>query len=311
MTSHPPARALVIGQGSIGQRHARLLTELGSDVAVVSGQSGLAYPTYGSVGEGLKDWLPGYVVVANATVDHMPTIQSLAAMGYRGRLLVEKPLTAKAEPFPADLSPLSRVGFNLRFHPVLQGLKSRLVGHRALQLSIHCGQHLADWRPGRDFRSSYSAHAGQGGGVLRDLSHDLDYLLWLAGPWRRVSAVGGNLGVLGIDADEAWSILIELANGATAVVTLNYIDRPARRQIHVTTGQGAVTADLVKGRLEGLGDAQDVRPERDATYLAMHRAMFQPTDNPDLCDVEQAQAVDRLVLAIEKAAKTKAWVENE
>lgn len=304
----PPdlSRALILGQGSIGRRHARLLAARGLQVAAVSRQGDTGIPVFADVATALRDWRPGYAVVATATADHATGVAALARAGFSGRLLVEKPLALGDAPLPGGFDRVG-VAFNLRFHPVLGALKARLAGAPARLVTVHCGQHLADWRPGRDFRATYSADAGQGGGVLRDLSHDLNYLEWLAGPAVRVAATGGNLGLLGIKADEAWSILVETAGGARCSVTLNYLDRPARRQIAVTTDRETLVADLIAGTLAVDGVVSAHPADRDATYVAMHDAMLGAGD-ARLCSLAEAQSTDRLIGMVERAAAGSAWV---
>src|SRR5215472_12317864 len=80
--------ALVVGLGSIGERHARLLSELGHDVAVVSRRGlGDKRRSYPMLGDALAAERPDYVVVANATAEHHPTLAALASAGFAGRVL--------------------------------------------------------------------------------------------------------------------------------------------------------------------------------------------------------------------------------
>ena len=39
----------------------------------------------------------------------------------------------------------------------------------------------SNWRPKQDYHTSYSAYKNKGGGVLLDLSHELDYATWIFG----------------------------------------------------------------------------------------------------------------------------------
>ena len=63
-------RALVIGFGSIGRRHARLLEELGMDVAVVSRRDVDAPKSYRCIADAVADWPPGYAMMASRTHEH-------------------------------------------------------------------------------------------------------------------------------------------------------------------------------------------------------------------------------------------------
>ena len=43
------------------------------------------------------------------------------------------------------------------------------------------GQYLPAWRPSRDYRETYTAQSAQGGGILLDASHEIDYVRWIGG----------------------------------------------------------------------------------------------------------------------------------
>ncbi len=301
-------RALVVGYGSIGQRHARLLGEMGLEVAVVSRRTVEHAPCYGNLESALSEWDPGYLVIASATAEHQGTLNGLAAAGYAGRVLIEKPLFEAAHVLPAAGFVAAGVAYNLRFHPVIQALRAALVGETALQVQAYAGQHLVDWRPGRDYRDSYSASAAAGGGVLRDLSHELDLLAWLFGPWRRLAALGGRHGALEIDSDDSWAILMELSNCPLASLQINYHDRPGHREIRVNTHEHTFCANLSAATLTRDGEVETFDAPRDASYRAQHQALLSDSDN--ICGLAQGLAVVEMVEAIETAARDGRWIER-
>lgn len=302
-------RALVIGYGSIGARHARVLKELGIQVAVVSRHvadtSGAA--TFTDLADGLRYFAPDYVIVANETASHRRTVASLETVGFAGPILVEKPLMAHADEADALSGDNVRVAYNLRFHPVLQALASRLANERVLSVQIYTGQYLPDWRPGTDYRRSYSASRAAGGGVLRDLSHELDYMAWLFGPWRRLAALGGKRSALEIDSDDAWSILMETADGSMLTLQLNYLDRVGRREIVVVGAEHGYRADLVAGTLEVDKVSEQFTVERDTTYIEQHRAVLGGRWQ-ELCSWDEGVAVMKTIANIERAAESQTWV---
>ena len=84
----------------------------------------------------------------------------------------------------APLAPVV-VGCNLRYMPSLQRVQEVLrrgVLGRIVRAQFEVGQNLAQWRPGRELGTSYSACAEQGGGVLLDLVHEVDLARWMLGP---------------------------------------------------------------------------------------------------------------------------------
>jgi len=90
-------RSLVIGYGSIGTRHARILKELGCDVGVLSQRVIDFDRSYHDLKTALHDLKPEYVMIANRTSEHYPTLCALVKEGFKGVILVEKPLFTKVE----------------------------------------------------------------------------------------------------------------------------------------------------------------------------------------------------------------------
>ena len=70
------------------------------------------------------------------------------------------------------------VGYNLRFHPVLIYLKQFLIRKKIFSINVISHSYLPNWRK-INYRHSISANKKLGGGVLLELSHELDYLKWI------------------------------------------------------------------------------------------------------------------------------------
>ena len=298
-----PVNALVIGLGSIGQRHARVLSELGHGVATVSRRGG---GDHRSIARAVAASRPGYVVVATETSDHAASLHQLAEADFRGTVLVEKPVFAHSGLVPDY--PFSRllVGYNLRFHPVMTAFADRLAGRQAITVSAYVGQDIRDWRPGRDHRTTASATQQAGGGVLRDLSHELDYLLWLFGPWRRVAALGGSSRTRQIEVEDHLDLLLEMTKSAAVQVHLDYLDQPGIRKIRVNLAEETIEADMIGGRLTINGKIRDVPGERDESFKKMHLAAM--NGGGPICTFAEGLAVMGLIDASERALQSRMWV---
>lgn len=302
-------RVVVVGFGSIGTRHARILSELGCEVAVVSRRTDGIYPLYSNLTTALSKFGPGYVVIANETAAHVETLHCLVDCGYQGLVLVEKPLAVKPLVLPRHRFRRAAVGYNLHFHPLLRALKDALAHEEVMAAQVYCGQYLPDWRAGTDYRSSYSARKDSGGGVLRDLSHEIEYMLWLFGPWRRLTALGGRLSALAIDSDDCWALLAEYERCPIATLHVNYVDRPGRRDIIVNTKVHTYRADFKASTLECDGRLVDLpRPDEDDTYRALHLAILTGDDEEFCCTLEQAVQVTEFISACEVAEARGNWV---
>jgi predicted dehydrogenase len=302
-------KALVVGYGSIGSRHARLLRDLGFDVAVVSRRAIDHTPCYATLSSALKAQQPEYVVIAARTHEHAATMEALVAGAFRGVVLVEKPLYETPRVLPRHGFKNLYVAYNLRFHPVIQAVRECLRGQRVISAHAYVGQYLPHWRPGADYRQSYSARRAEGGGVLRDLSHELDYVQWLLGPWRSLAATGGHYSSLEIDSDDVFALQMVTARCPVVTVNMNYLDRTGQRRLVIHTDAHTLRADLMAGTLEVDGDLRRFEVGRDETYVRQHRAVL-AGDGSTLCSAEEGLEVVRLIDAAERAAAGKIWVSN-
>lgn len=293
---------LIIGYGSIGSRHARVLKALGQDCAVVSKhQTGKNF--FQSEEEAFKQYGDfEYVVVSNQTSKHYGALQSLKELDYKGTVLVEKPLFEKVievESYPFDIY----VAYNLRFHPFLQDLKELFSKEDPLAFYCYVGQYLPSFRPSRDYTKIYSARKSEGGGVLRDLSHELDYTSWLCGSFQKIQAQGGKLSNLEIDTEDTVSILAEASKGPRVSVSMNYLDRISQRHITAIFQDKTVKADFVNG-LYTVNEKTEKRSyDSDYTYREMHKALLSGK-NEDLCTFFEAFETLRVIETVE--AKTLA-----
>ncbi|MBS4096031.1 MAG: Gfo/Idh/MocA family oxidoreductase [Sulfuricella sp.] len=300
-------KTLVVGYGSIGARHARLLSELGCRTAVVSQREVDFTVVYHNLAEALKTELPDYVVIANATTQHHETLLMVGQLGFSGIVLVEKPIFNRCLVVQSDAFRKVFVAYNLRFHPVIQRLKYLLIGEEILSVMAYVGQYLPDWRPATDYRASYSASTEQGGGVLRDLSHELDYLAWMLGGWERVSAIGGHFSPLEITSDDVFALMLVTPACPIVTLQLNYLDRSARRFVLINTAKHTFEADLIKGTIKIDGDIESYVIERDDSYRAMHEAILSG-DTDTLCSLDEGLGALRLIEAAEMAARHGKWM---
>jgi len=81
-------KAVVIGLGSIGQRHVRILTELGCDVHTISDHGGGTVgdcSTYRDLNNLLMRFAPDYIVICNETSRHKETLEAVLNTNFEGR----------------------------------------------------------------------------------------------------------------------------------------------------------------------------------------------------------------------------------
>jgi len=305
-----PKRCLVIGYGSIGVRHAGVLEEMGCHVAIVSRHAPVENRLcYRSVEEAVRSFDPEYAVVCNRTFEHIDTLKALSECGFSGNCLVEKPIAASVRQLvPVPQFP-TVVGYPLRFHPLLSAAKEILSGKTLLSLHAYVGQYLPTWRPGTDYRQCYSAHSEQGGGVLLDLSHELDYLQYLAGPWQRVCASGGHRSALEIDSADQYLLLIQLQTCQDVVCHVDYLSHKTRRFCSIQYEGGTLWLDFIGNSLTHNEQVRHFCQQRNELFRDMHQSVFESTGSgPRLCSWQEAVDTLHLVEAAEQSALQEKWI---
>jgi predicted dehydrogenase len=240
------------------------------------------------VGEAVTSFDPGYVVIATETENHAQALADLAGSGFSGRVLVEKPILPEPGLVPVDGFEWTGIGYNLRFHPGVLALRSAIGSDRVLSAHARVGQFLPEWRPGRDYRDTVTA--GPAGGVLLELSHELDLLNWLTGPIDVLYGAAVHTGTLEIERDDLAVGVLGLPGGGLASFELSCIDRLANRSLTMTTTDHTVALDLLTGQLQVDGEVvYQCRIARNETFAAMHKAAL--TGGQDVCSVAEAMTV--------------------
>ena len=270
-----PVKILVVGLGSIGQRHARNLRTLLGDkgeltayrvksVAPALAENMTADPTadpaerhglqvFTSIDKAF-DAGPRAVLVCNPSALHVPIAKRALEVG--SDVFVEKPLSGGLEGVQelVELAESGKrvgmVGYQLRFHPCLLRMQELLASGaigQVLSVRLQVGEYLPAWHAYEDYRQSYAARADLGGGAVLSQIHEIDLIYWLFGPPRKVFAVGGHLSSLEIDVEDVCSSLLECEyDGHRIPVHLlqDYVRRPPSRTIEVIGDAGLIYVDL-------------------------------------------------------------------
>lgn len=299
-------KVLIIGFGSIGKRHTNAFKELRADVALVTKQNLESEKTYKTIREAICEFSPDAVLIANDTGLHEQSLKELSSEGFVGVVMVEKPLGHKPFEFKHSFSHLV-VSYNLRMSPILSLLKKELNHKSIVAANVYCGQYLPDWRPGRDYRSVYSAKKVMGGGVLRDLSHELDYIQWLLGSMNSVAALGGHFSSLEIETDDTFTLIGESALCRSVTVSVNYLDRMARRTIIIHTNQESYYADLITGSLLKNSEVLLENIKTVDTYIEQARRLIN-NELADFCTFEEGLHTMKLIEAAEKSTAEKRFI---
>jgi glutamate-1-semialdehyde aminotransferase/spore coat polysaccharide biosynthesis protein SpsF (cytidylyltransferase family)/predicted dehydrogenase len=320
-------RALIVGCGSIGRRHARNLKSLGirqlgfcdtSADALKYCDQELGGEIFSDYTEALAKFKPDIALICTPPVCHVE--EALAALQARAHVFIEKPLSHESSGIQALISEARRrdrnvqIGYNMRFHPGLQILKELIdsgkIG-RVLWLNVEAGQYLPDWRPWQHYRESYSARHELGGGIILDGSHELDYICWLLGRPTEVTCRAEHLSNLDVDVEDSAWIYLTFPERRRAELHLDFVQRAYTRTCKVVGETGTALWDF---------NVQEVRwfsadkpgwnsiPyvfEANDMYLAemVHFLESLGSGTGPMVDLEQGRDVIRVVEAAKKSSE--------
>ncbi|HDH08781.1 MAG TPA: Gfo/Idh/MocA family oxidoreductase, partial [Gammaproteobacteria bacterium] len=244
-------KILVIGAGSIGRRHSLNAAALGEAAVIdldkekannIAEEAGISFF---STMEEARNWKPDGIIIATPNNTHVDIASEVIEWG--ATLLIEKPISHSVEKIEHLLNKSENLGVdiyvvtNMRFHPAVIALKSNLseIG-KSLFARAHYGNFLPNMRPGIDYRKLYAANRNQGGGVILDAVHEIDYLYWLFGPGVEVTASADKLSELDIDVEDYASMVITHKNGIRSEIHLDYLRQFKRRGCEIVGTKGTL-----------------------------------------------------------------------
>ena len=200
-------------------------------------------------------------------------------------LFIEKPLSDTIDGVDELLSlcheqgVVLMVGYNFRFYEPFQAIHRALAEEaigRVLSARAEVGQYLPEWRPGTDYRENVSARRQLGGGVLLELSHEIDYLRWFIGEVTAVTAQVAHVSDLDVDVEDTAEIILQFRNGAIGSVHLDMVQRPATRTCHIVGTKGTIKWDRQTHRVQLCSPTtetwQDLYPEKAVDTNEMYIA---------------------------------------
>ena len=256
-------KVLLIGLGSIGQRHLRLLKEI-SNIKILCLRSGkgqdlrefndrYAIETFDKIDQAISR-NPDFAVISNPTAFHVETALALAQADIP--FFMEKPVSDRLEGMDTlqrivkDKKLPVMIGFQLRYHPgfrkLMNVIKSGGIG-RPINLQGYVGQYLPDWRPNSDYRHSCSSRKNMGGGVILDLCHEIDIAISIFGPVNKVSCICDHYSDLEIETEDMADIIMEHQDKGLSHIHLNYLERGYEWFTRVMGTLGTVTWDYGRG----------------------------------------------------------------
>ena len=274
---------LIIGLGSIGQRHLRNLYKLDKSYKFFALRKKFSTPLLSNVnnvlnGDIKKKYNITYIkkledikickykidVAFVCTPSSLHIDQAIWLLNNNINLFVEKPIGINQKNIRRLNKLLKKkpnvkhmVGYQLKFNPVILKLKKiinqKLIG-QIFHIKVHNGENIKDFHPYEDYRTSYTSIKKLGGGVVLCQIHEIDYLMYLFEDYK-INIIHSNvnkLSNLDINVEDVCDALFLLKKKNERIICnfhLNFFERPKKRSLEIVGEKGKIVVNLNKSEI--------------------------------------------------------------
>ena len=326
-------KVLVIGVGSIGERHVRCLQrtrrtqvaicEINAELRqAVADRYGLD-EVYAQLDDAMQGCFDAVVICTPAHL-HVDMATQLAARGIH--LLIEKPLSTKLDGVEQLCELVRRneivamVAYVYRSHPAVgamrQAIRSGRFG-RPVQIVSQGGQHFPTYRPA--YREVYYTDRATGGGAIQDaLTHVINTGQWLVGSIDCVASDAAHQVLEGVQVEDTVHVIARHGS-VLGSYSLNQYQAPNEGTITVVCDAGTVRFESHQNRWRWMTepggqwhDEPTQKLERDDLFLIQSSQFLDVLEGraEPPCTLDAAVETLRVNLAILAAAEQKQWVDG-
>ena len=329
---------LVIGAGSIGERHIRCFAATGrARVSFVEVREELRneiaqrYPgtnPFPSLDAALEQRVEAAVIATPAPM-HVPQATQLVQRGVH--VLIEKPLSVRLDGVESLIEAakvrhvVASVAYVYRAHPVLAEVRDAIRSGRfgrPVELVAVSGQHFPFYRPAYA-QTYYTKHESGGGAVQDALTHVINAGQWLVGDIDRVVADIAHQVLAGVEVEDTAHVLArhrdDLGDGGDVLASysLNQHQAPNEMTLTVVCQRGTARFEFHNCRWRSMekpgGEWTDhggAALERDTMFIRQADAFLDAVEGKaaPVCTLEEGMQTLRTNLAILRSVRDGGWV---
>lgn len=288
-------KIIFFGLGSIGQRHAKIIQEnYQHDLYAFRSQTNHPSNKLGIkelfTWDEIKQLNPEIAFITNPTFLHIDTAIKCAEIGCK--LFIEKPIGKDSENLDKLITIAKKknivtyIAYNLRFNPVINKLKEYITIKKPLHVRVVCTSFYPLWRTDKNHLESYSAKSEMGGGVILDLSHELDYIVYILADIKKIDGKFSKVSNVTIDAED-YADLIVSTDLSNVNVHINFLSQILQRYIQIDFGDLTVIGDLINSEVreyekEKLKKTIKLDYNKGQEYIEQLKYFFDNIENPHM-----------------------------
>ena len=292
-------KVLIVGSGNIASTHKKSIKKISKKISISRVASRNFNQKYLSKNRNFD-----FIIICSPATKHLNDLKLIEKNLKKINVLIEKPLFNKYEEI--NISSLKNryfVGYNLRFHPVIDHIKKFTSKKKVFFVNVFCTSFLPDWRK-KDYKKSVSASKKFGGGVLLELSHEIDYIYWIFKNLKIDYSFNKKISKLKINTDDILCMFMNNKNNITFNVVLNFFSKINNRKIHIDGKDFSLSGDLIKNELTINKNNKKIKKKFgiiDTYYIQNKKILSRRYKN--LCNLNEGLRTLKLIKKIKFNAK--------
>jgi predicted dehydrogenase len=305
-------KIVFFGLGSIGVRHLNIIKS-SHDHEVYAFRTNRGQEKNNQNIEEIFSWAefdnisPDVVFITNPTSMHVSTAIKCAQRNCH--MFIEKPIDSSVDGLDTLLELVKErklstyVGYNLRFHPIIEYLRDKAIHEDLIHLNIISSSYLPNWRKGQDHKKSYSSISALGGGVILDLSHEIDYASYLAGPIKSVRGQYGRLSDITVDSEDYAELLLESKSGIMINIAITFASHFRQRKVIADFMDKTISCDLEQGSIdtyvsESKVKSRNIEVNYDDIYAKQLDYFFSNMGTEMMNNIDDASSLFKMMLRV-------------
>ena len=251
---------LIIGKGSVSFRHLSLVKSIFKSAKIYHVGSRNFIKNY-------KRYLNSFfliTIVANDSPSHIKVVNLINKNS--NLIFIEKPISdnfQKAKKLMSKKKIKSKiwVGYNLIFTELFQKISSEIKKKKygkLISIRSVVGHNIKLWRK-KNYKKSVSISKKLGGGVLNELSHEINYLIYLCGNLKLLSSYLSQSTNSKIDAEDSAYLVFKNDRNIIISLIMDYYRNDKVRECYLIFEKATLFADFVSGTLYYISNNKKIK----------------------------------------------------
>ena len=217
---------VIFGSGSIGKRHYGVANSIPNCDVFIHSRNNLRNIELAKKSFKIFDFSKkcDLGIIASEANNHKNDFCNY--FSFARKWIIEKPIVSIYDEFEEELFDIFKkekttIGYNKRFELGIQELRKILKNKKVNAAHFKCFSNLSSWRE-QSLIDSLSLDDKRGGGVINELSHEIDLANYLVGPIKKINGITKQRKFKNSSVEDTAFLKIEHQNGIYSQVDLSF-----------------------------------------------------------------------------------------